>query len=250
MRAKILPLRLQKSLLRVIEEWKVAPIGETLEKRVNVLCVFASNEPPPFYGLAHDLVARLQVIELPAIESRTADVPAIFLHVLSAALSRVGLNMAEVSSFLCADHFESLCLDGFVQNNTRGLISLAGEIAGEIAAGTTAGAAIEMVFKRRYADGPVFKNRYVPSSSVLVSTGHDDDSVSDAPAFAERRLLSDNIVDQATLDVVKESYYACRGVVVDISAYLKDKHQIHLSRGRISEILDRLALPRVKRRRS
>ena len=63
-----LPKRHQKSLLRVIEEGLVSRIGDTRQRKIEVRCLFAANEPPPRYGLEHDLLARLRVLEIPPPE--------------------------------------------------------------------------------------------------------------------------------------------------------------------------------------
>jgi DNA-binding NtrC family response regulator len=222
----------------------VARIGETEEQRVDVRWVLASNEPGPEYGLAHDLVARLTVVPIPGLAARPADVPAIFLHVLAKALSRVGSDLAEVSGFLTADHFESLCLDGFEKNNTRGLIAIAESLAREMAAGTLPKVAVTRIFEKRYADGPVMHRSHAPAGR----TG-DTMSPGSYPPVGEEKVLVALKMDKAELELVKEAYYACHGVVVDMSAYLKKNHRVRLSRGRISKILDLLDLPRLKRHR-
>ncbi len=150
-----LPERVQRSLLRIIENGKVTRVGETNERPVDVRFVFASNVPGPDHGLAHDLLARLRLVGIPALGDRRADVPAIFKDVLERALGHHGVGKDEVIPILSGDHYETLMLDGFKENNVRGLIDLADRIATRIEAGTEPKKAVTSIFTEQFSSGPV-----------------------------------------------------------------------------------------------
>lgn len=150
-----LPERVQRTLLRVIEDGQCARIGETKTRHVDVRFVLASNAVGPTRGLAHDLFARLRLVELLPLAQRVADVPYIFDAVLKATLQRHGIDETTVSPLLGGDHFEALCLDGFETDNVRGLVDLADRLATRITAGVDTSRAVIEVFGKRFGDGPV-----------------------------------------------------------------------------------------------
>ncbi|MCP4641965.1 MAG: FHA domain-containing protein, partial [bacterium] len=150
-----LPERVQRSLLRVIEDGNAARIGETRLRPVDVRFVLASNAPQPYYSMAGDLLARLRVVRVPPLAERVADIPAIFDHVLRAALSRQGIREDDVVPLLGGDHYEALLLDGFVDDNVRGLVDLADRIITRIKTGVEPAAAVTTVFADRFGEGPV-----------------------------------------------------------------------------------------------
>jgi DNA-binding NtrC family response regulator len=169
-----LPQRVQRSLLRVIEEGTVARIGVTEATQVNVRFVFASNAPGETHGLAHDLFARLRSVEMPPLVERVADVPTIFDTVLKHALARYDVDINSVIPLLGGDHYEALCLDGFPSDNVRGLIDLADRIATKIAGGGAAKKTIASIFSDRLGDGAVAKRS--PSSPDEAGSDHYESS--------------------------------------------------------------------------
>jgi MoxR-like ATPase len=165
-----LPGRVQRSLLRVIEDGIVTRIGETAAKQTNARFVFASNAAPPTFSLASDLLARLRVVPIPSIRDRIADVPFLFDRLLEATLARRGLSGLNVVRLLGGDHYEALCLDGFENENVRGIIDVADRLVTRIAAGSSPSDALVTVFSERFAEGKVAE-RYS-------ATGHDGRSAS------------------------------------------------------------------------
>lgn len=150
-----LPERVQRTLLRVIEDGLAARIGETKTRPAEVRFILASNSTGPTLGLAHDLYARLRLVELPSLSERSADVPDIFNAVLERALRAHHISPDEVRVLLGGDHYEALCLDGFVNENVRGLVDLADRLATRIVAGTAPESALRDLFGRRFGEGPV-----------------------------------------------------------------------------------------------
>ncbi|MCP4674034.1 MAG: FHA domain-containing protein [Deltaproteobacteria bacterium] len=150
-----LPGRVQRSLLRVIEDGETARIGETVTRPADVRFVLASNVQDGTRGLAHDLYTRLREVRIQPISERVADIPSIFNGVLRAALGQFNLDDAPVIDLLSGDHYESLCLDGFLADNVRGLVDLADRVATRIRGGTDPARSLELVFGDRFADGPV-----------------------------------------------------------------------------------------------
>jgi len=146
-----LPGRVQRSLLRVIEDGLVCRIGESEQRRANVQFIFASNAPAPDYELAHDILARLRVVTIPPLSERRADIPTIFNAVLKKQLSQHNIPTRIIRN-IKADHYESLCLDSFPSDNVRGLVDLADRLATRIVTGIDAPEAIVETFSERYGE--------------------------------------------------------------------------------------------------
>lgn len=157
------PLRVQESLCRVLADNRIKPIGGDADREVYVRYVFSSGAPGPDYGLVHDLVSQLRVVEIPSLADRIADVPAIFLRVVQDVLDPLGMSRVLVAGLFGTDHYESLCLDGFPEDNIRGLIRLGEELTEEIIerGDLTVQVAVDRVFARRYGDGPVANRTYL-----------------------------------------------------------------------------------------
>ncbi len=159
-----LPDRVQRTLLRTIEDDKFARIGETQERQANVRFILASNAPPPTYELAPDLLARLRVVPILPLSQRIADIPDIFNRALEKSFTQHGTDVQKVVSLLSADHYETLCLDGFPNDNIRGLLDIADRIGSSIATGVPAEEAVPTIFVERFSDGPVAKRRKMTQS--------------------------------------------------------------------------------------
>ncbi len=166
-----LPERVQRTLLRVIEDGELARIGESRARSVDVRFVFASNAPGSTYSLASDLLARLRVVRVPPLIERMADVPAIFDAVLARALAYQAISDERVFQLLRADHYESLCLDGFDETNVRGLVDLADRLVTRVKAGAEPAMAAMSIFSEQFADGLVIQ-RYQMDSQASASTSY------------------------------------------------------------------------------
>jgi len=166
-----LPNTVQRSLLRVAEEGEMKRIGEERRRPVRVRLVLSSNMPGPLFGLAHDLLSRLRVIQIPPLTERVADIPAIFDTLLHQSLMRQKITVEPVMSSLGADHYETLCIDGFVQDNVRGLIDLADRISTKIRSGVQPAQAVADVFSQRFADSPLAR-RYQTEDRVGATNSH------------------------------------------------------------------------------
>lgn len=228
----ILPPRVQKSLLRVIEDRQAARIGETTELEVDVRFVLASNEPPPSFGLVEDLLTRLRVVRIPSLRERLADIPSIFLHLLEKALTKVKIDIPLLHELLSVDHYESLLLDGFAGDNVRGLLDLADRIATRIGSDAPPQEAVNGVFTERY------HTRY--PDPPLPGNGVTTRITEEIPLHATRLGSEYQLIEFA--------YAKTGGNVTAIQRELK-KHGIDYSRKRISNTLDRMRLPRIKRKR-
>lgn len=103
---------MQRSLLRFAEDGIHQRIGTTASsaRGLSVALIFATNVPIDSGDLAPDLVARLQVIHVPPLAERRADLPAIFLAALSKAARPRGMPPAELIAHVDADHAGALCL--------------------------------------------------------------------------------------------------------------------------------------------
>ncbi|MCP4601740.1 MAG: FHA domain-containing protein [Proteobacteria bacterium] len=145
-----LPERVQRTLLRVIEDGVFTRIGETLKRNADVRFVLASNARGPSFSLAHDLFARLRVVQIPALRDRAADIPSIFDHVLRKRLAEFKLNSEEIMPCIRGEYYETLCLDGFPNDNVRGVKDLADRIATRIAKGSKPAKAMADIFIDRF----------------------------------------------------------------------------------------------------
>jgi hypothetical protein len=143
-----LPLEAQATLLTVIEDKKFTRKGaEHKELEVDVRFVFASNEPD---RLKPDLRARLWQVDLPPLEGRVADVPALFDHLLALNLEGHGIDVGETRAALDADFYLDLCLEvlkgsAFAATNVRGLLDLADRIGARISTGVEPDQAVDSV---------------------------------------------------------------------------------------------------------
>ncbi len=150
-----LPERVQRSLLRIVEDGKYARIGETKPRSIDIRFILASNESPPSYSISHDLLARLRTVRVPSLKERVADIPSIFDHLLQKTFERFNLDLQSIKNLLSGDHYEALCLNGFPKDNVRGIVDVADKLATHIAAGIDPVEALANVFFERFSDGPV-----------------------------------------------------------------------------------------------
>jgi two-component system nitrogen regulation response regulator NtrX len=154
-----LPDRVQRSLLRVIEDGQTARIGETGLRPTNARFVLASNMPPPDHGLAHDLLARLRVAPVAPLKERIADIPSIFDQLLTQAAKSKSFAPDQVLPLLSADHYEAMCLDRFEAANVRGLTDLVDRLVSRVATGVTPARAVATLFAERFPSNPVIRRR-------------------------------------------------------------------------------------------
>jgi len=97
------PLKMQASLLRVLQEGKVRPIGGSVELDVNVRVIFATNKDLKAAVEAgefrEDLLYRIQVVELnlPPLRERESDIPLLCDHFLQRFAARFGQEKKTIS---------------------------------------------------------------------------------------------------------------------------------------------------------
>jgi DNA-binding NtrC family response regulator len=248
----------QKTLLRAVENGQVARIGETDYKEVDVCYILASNLPPPEYGLVHDLLARLRVVMLPSVKERIADIPSMFccfLHRASADVD-VDVPLDEILRFITADHYETLCLNGFPRDNLRGLFNTARWIVESAAYRSTPIEAVANVFESSFRDSPVI-GRGPVSASTENSKRARTTLMPKVSNFVKKktsekpnlRTIKRGEVDPEDAMRIVDAYNACMGRVSLAVEYLKNKHGIRISRGRLTKIVDEYGFPRMKRGR-
>lgn len=135
-----LPLRVQRSLLRFVEDGLLQPLGQSTpstKKTIDSRLIFGTNidvdEACEKNLLGHDLVARLYRVKVPPLRERRADIPSIFVAVVLKTLSD---DVAErVMKGLRANVVERLCLYGYEKGNVRELVQMASIIGARIAEG-------------------------------------------------------------------------------------------------------------------
>ncbi len=156
--------RVQRSLLRVIEDRNYMRIGETIARTANVRFVMASNERDLSHAIAPDLLGRVRrSIEIPPLSERRADIPSIFDHVLKKKLEQYDISAQSVMPHLHGEHYALMCQHGFQTYNVRGLRQVADIIATRIFAGTPPDKSINEVFAQQFG-------KFVSSRKVLPNT--------------------------------------------------------------------------------
>ena len=237
-----LPRRVQKSLLRIMEDNELARIGETDSRPVDVRFVFASNEPGPGYGIEQDLLARLRVVNIPPLSKRKADIPDIFSHLLYCACEDAGINELKLVNAIGAFHYEVMMTDGFEENNVRGLVDIIDRIISKVRAGREEKRAIDDVFSAKY--GVIFpaplqeQRRERPVRKKPPSIGSRPTMDYGVPANSEDELY----------EQVRSASEKHGGNVAAIKRELDEKG-IPRSRTRIARILDALKIRRTRKGR-
>jgi DNA-binding NtrC family response regulator len=221
--AHLLPVRIQKLLLRILEDGVLARIGESTTKTVDVRFVLASNEPGPELGLAHDLLARLRVIHLEPLQRRVADIPGLFISLLSSALKKLGHSELPTVYLVSVVDHELMMTDGFKKDNIRGLIDIADRIATRIDKGAAHETAI--------AEG--LKVLFEPGRGPL-------------PVYDEEVVVPLTEGPGSIQQIVVNAYHRHSGNVSAIERELLKKN-VHISRRRIAAILDSLGLKRTRK---
>ena len=103
-------LPMQVKLLRVLQEWKVRPLGSTEERRVDVRVIAATNQDlrrrVAEKSFREDLFYRISVIPLPVppLRERAEDIPLLALHFLQ----RFGEQMGKPVRGLAPEALEAL----------------------------------------------------------------------------------------------------------------------------------------------
>ncbi|MBN2803364.1 MAG: sigma 54-interacting transcriptional regulator [Deltaproteobacteria bacterium] len=187
---------LQKSLLRIVVDKCHSRIGSTKNTHIDVDFIFASNEQAPLYGLVPDLKNRLFVIEIAPLTKRRTDIPELFLSVLKNKICLYGLSKC-LDEFLMADHFETMCIDGFPDDNVRGIIDLADKICVSIAAGKEPQKALQTVFRNRFGNSPVAarlsvnddtgSSHYDKNKNLILNIYHNNNNISETEKLLKQQ---------------------------------------------------------------
>ena len=106
-----LDLGSQVKLLRVLQEHKFEPLGQSVTKKVDIRVISATNADIPKmvkdHSFREDLFYRINLItlRLPPLRERREDIPLLIRHFLKSSASNNGLVIPEISSeaveFLC-----------------------------------------------------------------------------------------------------------------------------------------------------
>ncbi len=238
-----LPERLQRSLLRVVEDGEYTRIGETETRAAGVRFILASNAPGPDYALAKDLRTRFHVVRMPPLPERVADIPALFDHALDRAFGRYPIARPALDHPSAADLYESLCLHGFGDQNVRGLIDLAGRIAAHVAHRSSLDVAIRRAFSEcNAADyaaessdsaGPALEKRHAVNNPA-------------AAAIDSPRNTRDEIGCHFRIEDIKKKIISCyfeNGGNISAIKRALDAVGIRLSRERLSALAAEWDLP-------
>lgn len=168
----VLPVRVQRSLLRFMEDGAFARVGEPTTRPLEMKLIFGTNldvDVAVSEGLiAFDLANRMQRVQVPALNQRRADVPAIFIAQLRQAAQQRSLNAETLVSTLRSEHLEALCLVDYTQVNVRALIHLAESYTARVAVRSTEPQqALGSLLAEQYPQNPVVRRaRGEPESAA------------------------------------------------------------------------------------
>jgi DNA-binding NtrC family response regulator len=193
----------------------------------------------------------LRTIELMPLKDRAADVPAIFDHILSEALSREKIEDDNIPRCIDSDHYEALCLDGFESNNVRGIVDLVDRLVTGIRFSRDPVETINEIFHKRFADGPVSRSRNTigrraasalsTSSSVTVTVGN---TSALASAKKDRGAVGVSHYEMNKEQIIK-TYAESGGNLTITEALLKEKG-LSCSRHWLSIFLDTWGMKKTK----
>lgn len=161
-----LPIENQRMLLRIMEDGKTARLGATKSRAVSVRFIIASNMGGKTRGLARDLFARLRLIQIPPLNERIADVPAIFNKLLRDNLAQQSVDVEDIRPLFKGDHYEALCLSDYGDKNIRSLVDLVDRITTRIAVGDTPEKTIARIFGEQFRDCPVVQRQKSNSGDI------------------------------------------------------------------------------------
>lgn len=132
-----LPLRVQRSLLRFVEDGVIQRVGGSARSQVDVCIIFGTNHPVMDALdeglLAHDLITRLHRVSLPPLRQRRADIPDIFLEVLQRAGTPEIIRTIEDA--LDEELMELLVTNHYHRGNVRELEDLASLLVAKVLEG-------------------------------------------------------------------------------------------------------------------
>jgi DNA-binding NtrC family response regulator len=216
-----LPIRVQRSLLRFVEDGVLQRIGGAVRAQVDVRIIFGTNRSVPDAvnegQLAHDLVARLHGVSLPPLRERRADIPDIFLEVLRRTCAPE--LAAVVEAALDEELMDRLVRRSFVDGNVRELEDLAAYVIARCVEGDAPRTALAEVLDD--ADEP-----HAPAAPP------------EAPLGSPYELRRAEIV---------EAYYQVDGNLTKLEQILGDRG-ISCSRRWLATYLERWGVRRVRRR--
>jgi transcriptional regulator with AAA-type ATPase domain len=152
--ANCLPPRVQKSLLRLIEDHLFKRIGESTERKNSARIIFASNDVVDSNaGLIHDLYPRLRVVKISSLKERVADIPTIFQTLLRQSLKKHSIDEDYYTDHMNGEHFEMICLarGAVLRDNVRGLNDMAKRLAVKAVKGKAPAQAINDVLGRLFS---------------------------------------------------------------------------------------------------
>ena len=241
-----LPERVQRALLRIIEDGMYSRIGETKARRIQVRFILASNASEPTFGLAHDLLARLRLVQVPSLDQRVADIPSIFLAVLKNATVECGVNFDQLTSALHTDLFETLCVDGFKTDNVRGMIVVADKVASYLTMGVAPERALAAVFLDRFKHNPVVK-RVKGEAGIVPQQGATEGIGLDLMKFDVDSLDFENVFETSHYEQHKNiiiSVFRQAGGNVSAAIRALNANGIHCSRRWLDSYLDRWGVER------
>jgi DNA-binding NtrC family response regulator len=220
-----------------MEDAQYTRVGEKEPRKANVRFIFASQELLPIHGREKHLLAGARMIRrvpiLP-LQERRADIPSLFNYHLERALKQVRVVADPIIDMFSMFHYETLILDGFSDDNVKGLIDFAGDIAARVNSGTEPDTAIKEAFSKRY--GTVYPTASLTDSNI-VKVQRDTMEIKRPYKLPLDRYLT-----------IEDSYRRHDGNVSAMERDLRNQG-FKYSRQGLAKILDSMNLPRTRKPR-
>jgi transcriptional regulator with AAA-type ATPase domain len=163
-----LPLRVQRSLLRFLENGEIQRVGGSVRSHVDVCLIFGTNHPVPDALeeglLARDLITRLHRVSLPPLRQRRADIPEIFLEVLYHSGAPEIARMIEDA--FDEEMMERLVCGRYHRGNIRELEDLASLLVAEVLEGEQPWVALAQALSRAGAPSRLVERARSPEGNI------------------------------------------------------------------------------------
>jgi len=216
-----LPLRVQRSLLRFVEDGVLKRLGSTKAEKADVRIIFGTNHEVTSAVrdkvLAHDLVARLHRVSIQPLRDRRADIPDIFRAVLKRSGPRE--IVANIEKKLDEELMEQLLVRSYRDGNVREIEDLAALLVARVTEGDRPQAALLEALGRIDLPPPGSTSGGVPDGSSY--------------EIHRQEIIS--------------SYYAVNGNITQLEGLLRDRG-IPCSRRWLSTYLDRWGVRKTRKR--
>ena len=219
--AHLYPLHVQSSLNRGMETGEFRRSGDSNIYTSRFRLILATNKPPPDFGVTKDLRGRTQLVTVPSLEERRADIPDIFNHLLSQKLKDERLPIEPVFQCLDTGHYETLCIGDYGAENVRALRKPAFLLVADIKRGTSINTAVQKAFEEQFGEKFVaLRIKQRPSETVRTLT---------APTVSIREEHTTNSKYEQNRALIESLYRQLRGNVKAVERALLSQYNVKVT---------------------